>query len=586
MNNIYIVDIETSSSIDLTKHGSAAYIADPSFKILIKARKKLKKSEAFLEPILAIKDIYVAHNALFEDKAFRKLDQTYFFICTAFLSRWLGGPSSLDQCATYWKLSSLKSSEGKSLIKYFNQYPQPSSAPCEEKWIENFEKFKAYCYIDVKITEELFLKLMRIISLNMSIETFKRELCFFRDTHHLNLMRGAKINTDKILSVKKDVNAKTDKILKMFHDQYNVNPRSPKQVKEWVYANRTSLDPVVESTDKKALAVIKPQMSKELKQFFNRRELVTSNIPKKLDKLLNEAVDGYISPNLVHFGTASGRYVSRGVNILNFPRANKKNIEDFLKTDKVKLKDLNSILRSFIVNDPAIPGGKIVSVDYKQIELRVLLYLLKKFNLLDKLYNGYDLYTNFAKFIYPKSPTITKEQRFIGKVCVLSLGYGAGVKRLAMELGNLEAIPALMRGQQVYLKMLPEIKKLWLSLHALVRDAPTKPYIALPIKGREIIRYLDYNKLKIAGSWTRTPELIGAQVLSITCQSIVREIMADKKHELLKKGFNILWDVHDEIVFNERPTFIEPIRKIMEEPLEWLPKFKLQTDTESEGYWL
>ena len=75
----------------------------------------------------------------------------------------------------------------------------------------------------------------------------------------------------------------------------------------------------------------------------------------------------------------------------------------------------------------APPGMMIVSCDSAQIEARVLAWLAGHDKLLELFRSGEDVYKHQAAAIYGiPVEQVTPEQRFLGKVCVLGLGYGMG----------------------------------------------------------------------------------------------------------------------------------------------------------------
>ena len=114
-----LIDLETTSGVDLKEAGVLNYVKHPDFKILVSSIKYLN------HPVLnRYTDTIIAHNAEFERACLEKTEdlKDTTFICTSALSRFLGGPSSLEDCANYWELSEGKYIHGKSLIKYFQKY--------------------------------------------------------------------------------------------------------------------------------------------------------------------------------------------------------------------------------------------------------------------------------------------------------------------------------------------------------------------------------------------------------------------------------------------------------------------------------
>ncbi len=89
-------------------------------------------------------------------------------------------------------------------------------------------------------------------------------------------------------------------------------------------------------------------------------------------------------------------------------------------------------LRSCIL---APEGGVLVVVDAAQIEARVVAWLAGEDWVLDAFRGRRDIYSEFASPVYGRK--ITKEdeeERFVGKTCILGLGFGMGAPKLQNTL--------------------------------------------------------------------------------------------------------------------------------------------------------
>jgi DNA polymerase len=84
------------------------------------------------------------------------------------------------------------------------------------------------------------------------------------------------------------------------------------------------------------------------------------------------------------------------------------------------------------------PAGHVIVVaDSAQIEARTVAWLAGQDDLVKLFASGEDVYKWMASRIYgvPVS-AVTKDQRFIGKTCVLGLGFGMGAKKLRASLAQ------------------------------------------------------------------------------------------------------------------------------------------------------
>ena len=120
---------------------------------------------------------------------------------------------------------------------------------------------------------------------------------------------------------------------------------------------------------------------------------------------------------LKYYGAHTGRWAgSDKVNFQNLPSRDKK---------KKALK--NSVV--------APDGHFVINCDSSQIEARMLAWLAGQDDVVKQFANGDDVYSVFASKIYERE--ITKKdpvERFVGKTCILGLGYGTGALKLQHTL--------------------------------------------------------------------------------------------------------------------------------------------------------
>jgi DNA polymerase len=120
---------------------------------------------------------------------------------------------------------------------------------------------------------------------------------------------------------------------------------------------------------------------------------------------------------LKYYGAHTGRWAgSDKVNFQNLPSRDKK---------KKALK--NAVI--------APEGYVVINCDSSQIEARVLAWLAGQEDVVQHFRDNKDVYSIFASTIYEK--TITKAnpvERFVGKTCVLGLGFGTGGVKLQHTL--------------------------------------------------------------------------------------------------------------------------------------------------------
>jgi DNA polymerase I-like protein with 3'-5' exonuclease and polymerase domains len=106
--------------------------------------------------------------------------------------------------------------------------------------------------------------------------------------------------------------------------------------------------------------------------------------------------------------------------------------------DKVNFQNLPSrdkrkkALKNAVV---APPGHVIINCDSSQIEARVLAWLAGQDDVTEQFAKGEDVYSIFASKIYRRPISKTNPtERFVGKTCILGLGYGTGAAKLQHTL--------------------------------------------------------------------------------------------------------------------------------------------------------
>lgn len=100
--------------------------------------------------------------------------------------------------------------------------------------------------------------------------------------------------------------------------------------------------------------------------------------------------------------------------------------------DKLNLQNLPSRGNNAIRRALKAPEGSvIISCDSSQIEARMVAYLAGQADLVQWFREGRDVYSEFASEIYGRKITkADKVERFVGKTCILGLGYMTGAAKL------------------------------------------------------------------------------------------------------------------------------------------------------------
>lgn len=275
---------------------------------------------------------------------------------------------------------------------------------------------------------------------------------------------------------------------------------------------------------------------------------------RKLTKLKNTYIDvlptlvesktGRIHTNFSQTITSTGRLASSNPNLQNIP---------------IKEEEGKAIRRGFI----AEKGYKLVSLDYSQIELRILAHYSKDEKLIKAFLNDEDIHTNTAinLFNLPKEK-ITPEMRSKAKIVNFSIIYGATPYGLSISLG-IEPSEA----KEYINKFLETYKGVKDYIDSMIAFAEKNGYVETILGRRRYIPdiFSDNKKVKEAAQRIaiNTPiQGTSADIIKIAMIQIYKEI----KNQNLKT--KMILQVHDELIFEAPEEEIEQIIQIAKEKME------------------
>lgn len=293
--------------------------------------------------------------------------------------------------------------------------------------------------------------------------------------------------------------------------------------------------------------------------------------------LLGVAERGSLPIMLNYYGAHTGRFSGGDkMNLQNLPRG-------------------GALRRSLRAPD----GKLLVACDSSQIEARVVAWLAGQADLLEAFAEGRDVYSEFATEVYGGIVKVVKSdklERFVGKTCILGLGYGMGPSKfresLALGMGGIKVhidadeairIVRLYRDRNAYISMLwnrcgvalrhmIDGRQLALAPDVLPSLMAGPDGIELPnglsirypalqittsIAGTGSFVYAgdqrafrEALKAKVLGE-TVKPELMtriyGGKVVENIVQAVARVVVSDQMVEISKR-YKVVLQVHDEVV--------------------------------------
>ena len=473
------LDLETRSSIDITKAGVYKYAESPDFDILLfgvsvnggpVAVYDLASRDKVPEEIIkALSDDSVtkwAYNASFErvclsvwlrrnypqhfstysiegDPVQKYLDPAAWK-CTLVWAAYNGLPLSLDRVGAVLGFEEQKLKEGKELIRYFcmpsktegRKWNMPEHAP--EKW----ELFKKYNQRDVEVEMQIQQRLK-----NYPVPDF------VWDEYHLDQEindRGIMIDrklVEQAISI--DEQSRNDLTAQMQKITGLDNPNSVMQLKEYLSDNGLETD----SLGKKDVTALLKTVPEGIAEVLSLRLQLAKSSVKKYQAMQNAVCsDGRCHGMFQFYGAnRSGRWAGRLIQLQNLPQNHMSDLEQargLVKAGDYEMLNmlydsvpnvLSELIRTAFIPRP---GYKFIVSDFSAIEARVLSHLAGEKWRTEVFSSGGDIYCASASQMF-KVPVekhgINSHLRQKGKIAELALGYGGSV-------GALKAMGALDMG--------------------------------------------------------------------------------------------------------------------------------------------
>lgn len=495
------VDIETYCSVDIASAGAYRYAESPDFEILMVAYALGDEPvqcypweevpPIFFSTLTSPHIIKVAHNAAFERVCFRRVGYDVppeQWRCTAIKSLYCGLPMSLANVSDALNLGGKgKSSEGKSLIRYFSVPCKPTlrnegrtrNLPCHdpEKWL----RFMQYCAQDVVAEREIAHSLAHI---KMPESEWSAYTC-----DQVINDRGVLLDRDMYLKAIEVDAHNTDALNRRLEQITGLNnPNSLTQLKGWI-EERTGVK--IESLAKEAAAsLMKTTSDNVVREVLAIREQTGRTSVKKYNAMSEcaSSYDGRARGLFQFYGAGrTGRWAGRLIQLQNLPRGKSKDV-DTMRSNLMGLDaqtfcmmyDAQNALSDLIRSAITAPEGSMLAVcDLSAIEARVIAWLageewrLEVFRSHGKIYEA----SASAMFGIPMDQIgEDSDYRQRGKVAELALGFQGGVgamenmgaSRLGLPEEELKDIVSRWRNAS------PNIVKMWYGLERAAKAAIEK----------------------------------------------------------------------------------------------------------------
>lgn len=636
------IDLETKSSVDISKAGVYKYAQSPDFDILLFGVSinnepvtvyALACGDVLPDEILAaLPDSDVtkwAYNASFERICIsewlrrnypqygveRYLDPSSWK-CSMVWAAYNGLPFGLEKVGAVLGLEQQKLKEGKDLIRYFCNPCKPTKSNGGRTWNlpehapEKWDLFKKYNQRDVEV--------------EMQIQDRLRSYPvpdFVWDEYHLDQRindRGIMIDRELVeQAIRMDEVSNADLTAEMQQLTDLENPNSVAQLKGFLAEKGIE----AESLGKKDVAEMIKSAPPELAQILELRLQLAKSSVKKYQAMQNAACEDDRCRGMFQFygASRSGRWAGRLIQLQNLPQNHLPDLEqarELVKSgdyEMVKMlygnvpQILSELIRTAFI--PA-PGYKFIVSDFSAIEARVLSHLAGETWRSDVFKNNGDIYCASASQMFGvpvEKHGVNRHLRQKGKIAELALGYGGSVGALkamgAIEMGlaeeELQPLVSMWRESN------PRIVQYWWKVDNAVKKA-IKEHVTTEVgdvkffwkSGMLFIelpsgRRLAYVKPKIGvnkfGGESVTYMGIDAQKKWSRIESygpkftenIVQAISRDILAYAMKtlRDYRLVGHVHDEVIIEVTPDIsVDTICALMGQTPPWIPGLLLRAD--------
>jgi DNA polymerase-1 len=405
------------------------------------------------------------------------------------------------------------------------------------------EKVSWYCCEDVDMTlrlKELFEPRLKEDGLADVFNNIEMPLGEVLANMELN---GIKVDAKFLnrLSAEAEIDIKDleSNIYKLTETEFNIN--SPKQMKEVLF-DKMKLQPIANKKNKSGLSTAAGELEKMLDQhpvikiIMEYRELskLQSTYLLALPEMINKKT-GRIHTSYNQTIAATGRLSSTDPNLQNIP----------IKGDGVGSK----VRQAFV----AEKGYKLLSIDYSQIELRIVAHLAQDKKMSEVFKRGEDIHSKTAMEIFGVAEeALTKDMRRDAKTINFGILYGLSSFGLSSRIGEVSWAEAKDFIKK-YFAAYPAVEAYIEQVKLQVREAGfVKNELGRVRKFPEIKSSQFFIRAAAERAAVNFPiQSLAADVIKVAMINIWQEIRNQKPASPNQGGpeIKMLLQVHDELVF-------------------------------------
>ena len=273
---------------------------------------------------------------------------------------------------------------------------------------------------------------------------------------------------------------------------------------------------------------------------YRESQKILSTYIKPLLKLAKRDKNSRIYTSFIQTGTTTGRLSSKEPNLQNIP---------------VRSKIGREVRGAFVARD----GYKLVSIDYSQIELRLLAHFSQDKSLIEAFSNREDIHLATAIKLFGEDEAEAK--RSFAKSINFGLLYGMGAKKLSEELSitQKEAKEIIKN----YFSSFPTVK---LYLEEVQESMKIKGFIETINGRRRIFDYENANGMQKSSFLRESINTLFQGSSADIIKLAMLEIDTFIKEEL--DGIYMLLQIHDELIFEVPTESVDEVSKKFKDIME------------------
>jgi DNA polymerase len=666
IDQLLFLDLETRSTVDLRKTGVYVYAAHPSTSVTV-ARLAIGMEEPwewrpgqellpkYLKHLEDPTREVVAHNAQFERLLIEGVLRPRHgwplvaidrWICTMARARAQALPASLDGAGMALGLPIKKDGDGWRLMLQMCK-PRRTSDGSLAWWEDEarMARLSDYCSTDVKVERQVQRSTAALPQPELDVWDLTESMNDRGVRFDLGFVEAASIVAEETVALlNHDMNLLTVGIVKTAS---NVGA-----LKMWLMKRGVDLSPPPDLAREGELLddLEEVEPEEEVIPDLRRRDvqrLIADPRVGLLEKSVlrcrleagkisvrklaaisdRSSADGRVRGLLGYHGASTGRYISQGLQVQNFPRDVVHDWEGHRElldhgaamVDAIAgppLDVVSKMLRGAII--PA-PGHEIAAGDFASVEAVGVAWLSGQNDLVEAFRAKRKVYEEIGARVYGIDPvTVTKDSRarFVGKTLVLGCGYQMGWHKFRetciAQASVLLAPEEAERAVGVYRGTYKQIPRLWEDMNQAAIDAVrhpgqstaicggrirfrmdrkwlrmrlpsgryiwySQPLIETGRFGNDCVSYMAVNSLN--KKWERQ-QTYGGRLTENAVQGLCRDLLVHAALRLEQEGYRPLTLIHDEVVCEPPVGFgsVDSMCAIMSELPDWAEGFPLRAE--------